>query len=76
MSERGSGSPSFGGLRLGRRQFLAGGALASAGLLLAGPARERRSETNLHRSQQAHVRPDPGPDLDGKIRVGAELFGG
>src|SRR5918997_6795480 len=37
MGERGSG---FGDLRLGRRQFLAGGALASAGLLLAGCRQE------------------------------------
>src|SRR4028118_2405049 len=39
MWERGSGSSDLGDLGLGRRQFLAGGALASAGLLLAG-ARE------------------------------------
>src|ERR687896_608117 len=37
MSERGSG---IGDYRLGRRQFLAGSALASAGLLLAGCRRE------------------------------------
>src|SRR3712207_6122593 len=35
MGGRGSGAVGFGDLRLGRRQFLAGGALASAGLLLA-----------------------------------------
>jgi simple sugar transport system substrate-binding protein len=40
MRNRGSGAAGFGDLRLGRRQFLAGGALASAGLLLAGCRRE------------------------------------
>jgi simple sugar transport system substrate-binding protein len=40
MGERGSGVGGFGDLRLGRRQFLAGGALASAGLLLAGCRQE------------------------------------
>src|ERR671916_2791017 len=37
MGERGSGA---GGYRLGRREFLAAGALASAGLLLEGCRRE------------------------------------
>ena len=40
MGDRGSGAVNFGDLRLGRRQFLAGSALASAGLLLAGCRRE------------------------------------
>src|SRR5919107_51781 len=40
MTERGSGAQGLGGYRLGRRQFLAGSALASAGLLLAGCRRE------------------------------------
>src|ERR687898_186271 len=40
MSERGSGVRGIGDYRLGRRQFLAGSALASAGLLLAGCRRE------------------------------------
>src|ERR671910_1623637 len=40
MSERGSGAKGLGDFRLGRRQFLAGSALASAGLLLAGCRRE------------------------------------
>src|ERR671912_470182 len=40
MSERGSGAEGLGDFRLGRRQFLAGSALASAGLLLAGCRRE------------------------------------
>src|ERR687894_535349 len=45
MGERGSGSGGFGDLRLGRRQFLAGGALASAGLLLAGCRQEAQQES-------------------------------
>jgi simple sugar transport system substrate-binding protein len=40
MGKRGSGTDGIGGLSLGRRQFLAGGALASAGLLLAGCRQE------------------------------------
>src|SRR4028118_1866577 len=40
MGELGSGEGGFGDLRLGRRQFLAGGVLASAGLLLAGCRQE------------------------------------
>ena len=43
MGERGSG---MGGLRLGRRQFLAGGALASAGLLLAGCRQEAAQQAS------------------------------
>jgi len=40
MSERGSGAAGLGNDSLDRRQFLAGSALASAGLLLAGCRRE------------------------------------
>jgi simple sugar transport system substrate-binding protein len=43
MSERGSG---LGDYRLGRRQFLAGSALASAGLLLAGCRREAAQQAS------------------------------
>src|ERR687893_1065507 len=43
MSERGSG---IGDYRLGRRQFLAGSALASAGLLLAGCRREAAQQAS------------------------------
>src|SRR3712207_925642 len=43
MSERGSG---LGDFRLGRRQFLAGSALASAGLLLAGCRREAAQQAS------------------------------
>src|SRR5919112_1245646 len=43
MSERGSGTED---LRLGRRQFLAGSALASAGLLLAGCRREAAQQAS------------------------------
>src|SRR5215213_549079 len=43
MSERGSG---LGEYRLGRRQFLAGSALASAGLLLAGCRREAAQQAS------------------------------
>jgi simple sugar transport system substrate-binding protein len=46
MGERGSGSGGFGDLRLGRRQFLAGGALASAGLLLAGCRQEAAQQAS------------------------------
>src|SRR5215204_2211365 len=43
MSERGSG---LGDYRLGRRQFLAGSALASAALLLAGCRREAAQQAS------------------------------
>src|SRR3712207_9141003 len=43
MSERGSG---LGDFRLGRRQFLAGSALASAALLLAGCRREAAQQAS------------------------------
>src|ERR671912_695333 len=43
MSERGSG---LGDYRLGRKQFLAGSALASAGLLLAGCRREAAQQAS------------------------------
>src|ERR687893_3178598 len=46
MGGRGSGSAGFGDLRLGRRQFLAGGALASAGLLLAGCRQEAAQQAS------------------------------
>ena len=46
MSERGSGTKGLGGYRLGRRQFLAGSALASAGLLLAGCRREAAQQAS------------------------------
>jgi simple sugar transport system substrate-binding protein len=46
MSERGSGAGGMGVLRLGRRQFLAGGALASAGLLLAGCRQEAAQQAS------------------------------
>jgi simple sugar transport system substrate-binding protein len=46
MGRRGSGAVGFGDLRLGRRQFLAGGALASAGLLLAGCRREAAQQAS------------------------------
>ena len=46
MGKRGFGSVDVGGLRLGRRQFLAGGALASAGLLLAGCRREEAQQAS------------------------------
>ena len=44
MSERGSG---LGDYRLGRREFLAGSALASAGLLLAGCRREAAQQASF-----------------------------
>ena len=40
MTERGSGAKGLGGYKLGRKQFLAGSALASAALLLEGCRRE------------------------------------
>src|ERR671920_1990004 len=43
MSERGSG---LGDYRLGRRQFLAGSALASAGLLLSGCRQEAAQQAS------------------------------
>ena len=46
MGRRGSGAVGFGDLRLGRRQFLAGGALASAGLLLAGCRQEAQQQAS------------------------------
>ena len=46
MGKRGSGAVGFGDLRLGRRQFLAGGALASAGLLLAGCRQEAQQQAS------------------------------
>jgi simple sugar transport system substrate-binding protein len=46
MGGRGSGAVGFGDLRLGRRQFLAGGALASAGLLLAGCRQEAAQQAS------------------------------
>ena len=46
MSERGSGVRGIGDYRLGRRQFLAGSALASAGLLLAGCRREAAQQAS------------------------------
>src|ERR687893_916626 len=46
MGRRGSVSRGFGDLTLGRRQFLAGGALASAGLLLAGCRREAAQQAS------------------------------
>src|SRR3712207_6405050 len=46
MGGRGSGAVGFGDLRLGRRQFLAGGALASAGLLLAGCRRQEAQQAS------------------------------
>src|SRR5687767_1903379 len=46
MVGRGSGAVGFGNLRLGRRQFLAGGALASAGLLLAGCRQEAAQQAS------------------------------
>ncbi|HEX2740250.1 MAG TPA: sugar ABC transporter substrate-binding protein, partial [Rubrobacter sp.] len=46
MSERGSGINGLGDYRLGRRQFLAGSALASMGLLLAGCRREAAQQAN------------------------------
>ncbi len=46
MSERESGAKGIGGYRVGRRQFLAGSALASAGLLLAGCRREAAQQAS------------------------------
>ncbi len=46
MSERGSGLRGLGDYRLGRRQFLAGSALASAGLLLAGCRQEAAQQAS------------------------------
>ncbi|MDQ3437231.1 MAG: sugar ABC transporter substrate-binding protein, partial [Actinomycetota bacterium] len=46
MSERESGAKGIGDYRLGRRQFLAGSALASAGLLLAGCRREAAQQAS------------------------------
>jgi len=46
MSDHGSGTKGLGGYRLGRRQFLAGSALASAGLLLAGCRREAAQQAS------------------------------
>lgn len=46
MGGRRSGAVGFGDLRLGRRQFLAGGALASAGLLLAGCRQEAAQQAS------------------------------
>src|SRR5688500_2592153 len=46
MSERGSGAKGIGDYRLGRRQFLAGSALASAALLLAGCRREAAQQAS------------------------------
>src|ERR671916_1228878 len=46
MGRRGSGAVGFGDLRLGRRQFLAAGALASAGLLLGGCRQEAAQQAS------------------------------
>src|SRR5215211_6870361 len=46
MNERGSGAKRLGDYRLGRRQFLAGSALASVGLLLAGCRREAAQQAS------------------------------
>src|SRR5215211_7515309 len=46
MSERGSGAKGLGEYRLGRRQFLAGSALASAALLLEGCRREAAQQAS------------------------------
>src|ERR687894_650820 len=46
MNERGSGAKRLGNYRLGRRQFLAGSALASAGLLLAGCRQEAAQQAS------------------------------
>jgi simple sugar transport system substrate-binding protein len=46
MSERGSDAKSLGDYRLGRRQFLAGSALASAALLLEGCRREAAQQAS------------------------------
>src|SRR5215217_6865786 len=46
MSERESGARGIGDYRLGRRQFLAGSALASAGLLLASCRREAAQQAS------------------------------
>ena len=46
MGERRTGSSGLGSYRLGRRQFLAGGALASAGLLLAGCRQEAQQQAS------------------------------
>src|SRR5215213_5789905 len=46
MSERESGAKGIGDYRLGRRQFLAGSALASAGLLLASCRREAAQQAS------------------------------
>ena len=46
MSERGSGAKGLGDYRLGRRQFLAGSALASAALLLDGCRREAAQQAS------------------------------
>jgi simple sugar transport system substrate-binding protein len=46
MNERGSGAKRLGDYRLGRRQFLAGSALASAGLLLAGCRQEAAQQAS------------------------------
>jgi simple sugar transport system substrate-binding protein len=44
MGENGSGAGGIGGYRLGRREFLAAGALASAGLLLSGCRRQEAAQ--------------------------------
>jgi simple sugar transport system substrate-binding protein len=46
MSERGSDAKGIGDYKLGRKQFLAGSALASAGLLLAGCRREAAQQAS------------------------------
>src|SRR5919206_3881058 len=46
MSERGSDAKSLGGYKLGRRQFLAGSALASAALLLEGCRKEAAQQAS------------------------------
>src|SRR5918998_5198874 len=46
MNERGSGAKRLGDYRLGRKQFLAGSALASAGLLLSGCRQEAAQQAN------------------------------
>src|ERR687894_1950005 len=44
MGENGSGAGGIGGYRVGRREFLAAGALASAGLLLEGCRRQEAAQ--------------------------------
>src|ERR687893_1240500 len=46
MNERGSGAKRLGNYRLGRRQFLAASALASAGLLLSGCRQEAAQQAS------------------------------